>query len=54
MQNYNDDGGIPEAAVNEGNALEHPRLLVHPLRGMEDTMVLVLSACGTIYKSCAL
>ena len=45
-----DDGGRPEAAVNEGNELKHSRLLLGPLGEMGDTMVLVLSSPGTIYK----
>ena len=45
-----DDGGRPEAARNEGDELKHSRLLVRPLGGMRDTMVLVLSSRGMIYK----
>ena len=49
-----DDGGQPEAAVNEGNELKHSRLLVHPLQRMRDTMALVPSSRVTVYKSCLL
>ena len=36
-----DNGGRPEAVVNEGNELKHSHLLDLPLGGMGDTMVLV-------------
>ena len=36
-----DDGGRPEAAVNEGNELKHSCLLIRPLECMRDTMALV-------------
>ena len=49
-----DDGGRPEAAVNEGNELKHSRLLGSPLRRMRKTMVLVPFSRDTIYKSCGL
>ena len=49
-----DDGGQPEAPVNEGNELKHSRLLDRPLQRMRDTMVLVSSSRGMIYKSGAL
>ena len=49
-----DNGGRPEAVVNEGDELKHSHLRVRPLGGVGDTMVLVSSSCGTIYKSCAL
>ena len=45
-----DNGGRPEAARNEGNELEHSRLLGIPLGRMRKTMVLVPSSCGIIYK----
>ena len=45
-----DDGGQPEAAVNEGNELKHFRLLISPLGRMRKTMVLVPSSRGMIYK----
>ena len=49
-----EDGGRPEAAVNEGNQLKHSRMLRCTILNMGDTLVLVLSLRGTIYKSCAL
>ena len=49
-----DNGGRPEAVVNEGDELKHSRLLDRPLKGMRDTMVVVPSSHGTIYKSCVL
>ena len=45
-----DDGGRPEAVVNEGNELKHSCLLGSPLEQMRDTMVLVPSSRGIIYK----
>ena len=45
-----DDGGQPEAAVNEGNELKHSCLLVCPIGGIRDTMALVPSSRGIIYK----
>ena len=54
MQNHIDNGGRPEAVVDEGDELKHSCLLVRPLEGMGDTMVLVPSSRGIIYKSCAL
>ena len=54
IKNHIDDGRRPEAAVNEGNELKHSRLFVHPLGGIRDTMALVPSSHGTIYKSYAL
>ena len=46
-----DDGEWQAAAVNEGAELKHSRLLHRTLERMEDTMVLVPSSCGTIYRS---
>ena len=45
-----DDGGRPDAVVDEGNELEHSRLSVRPLQRMRNTMVLVSSSLGEIYK----
>ena len=49
-----DDGERQTAARNEGHELKHSRLLGSPLGEMRDTMVLVPSSRGTIYKSYAL
>ena len=54
MKHHIDDGGQPEAAVNEASELQHSRLLVRPFGRIRDTMALVLSSRDTIYKSCAL
>ena len=45
-----DDGEWQAAAVNEGAELKHSRLLHRTLERMEDTMVLVPSSRGMIYK----
>ena len=50
MKNHIDNGGRPEAAVNEGNELKHYRLLVCLLGGMGDTIVLVSSSRDKFYK----
>ena len=53
-KNHIDDDERTAAAVNEGNEFIHSRLLGSPLGRMRDTMVLVPSLRGTIYKSRAL
>ena len=49
-ENYIDDGGLPEATVNEEREFIHSRLLCCTLECTRDTMVLVSSSRGTIYK----
>ena len=49
MKNHIDDGGRPEAVVDEGDEFKHSCLIDRPLGGMGDTMVLVSSSHGTIY-----
>ena len=48
MKNHIDDGGRPEATVNEGNEFIHSRLLVRPLGRLGKTMVLISSSHGFI------
>ena len=50
MKNRNDNGGRPEAAVNEERELKHSRLPLCTNLKMGDTMVLVPSSRGIIYK----
>ena len=45
-----DDGGRPEAELNEGNELKHSRWSFCPLKGIGDTMVLIPSSHGKIYR----
>ena len=45
-----DDGRRPGATVNGESEFIHSRLLVCPLGRIRDTMVLVLSSRGMIYK----
>ena len=44
-----DNGGQPEAAVNEGNELKHSQLFRLRLEKMRDTMVVVSSAYGKFF-----
>ena len=46
-----DDGGRPEAAVNEASERKESILLQYTILNMGDTMALVPSSRGTIYKS---
>ena len=51
MKNHIDDGGPSEAAVDEGNEFIDYRLLGSRLERIRDTMVLVPSSRGIIYRS---